>query len=123
MTASRSELIRRRLRALESLTPELEGAALVSFDGLMIVSCLPDSLTDDLMAAMAAAMLALGERIAKDLRRGALSQVFIKGDEGYVLMMAVDDKAVLTTLLNDEAKLGLVLLDMRRAVKDLRQLL
>lgn len=123
MNASRAELIQRRLSALASLTPELEGAAVISVEGLMIASRLPESLTDDLMAAMSAAMLALGERIAKDLGRGELSQVFIKGDEGYVLLMAVDDNTALTTLLRDEAKLGLVLLDMRQAAADLRRLL
>ena len=112
-----------RLSALESLTPELEGAAVISVEGLIIASHLPEALTDDLMAAMSAAMLALGERIANDLKRGKLSQVYIKGDQGYVLMMAVDENTVLTTLVNEDAKLGLVFIDMKRAVADLRRLL
>ena len=37
--------------------------------------------------------------------------------------MAVDDDAALTAVVSDEAKLGLVLLDMRQAAADLRQLL
>lgn len=89
----------------------------------MIASRLPEALPDDLMAAMAAAMLALGERIANDLRRGNLRQVFIKGEHGVVLLLAVDEDAVLTALVSDEAKLGLVFLDMQRAAADLRQLL
>ena len=68
-------------------------------------------------------MLALGERIAKDLDRGVLTQVYIKGDDGYVLLVSVDERAVLATLANDESKLGLVLLDMQEAASDLRQLL
>ncbi len=123
MNASRTALITQRLRALEALTPALEGAAVVSVEGLIIASCLPESLAEERMGAMSAAMLALGERIANDLRRGELRQVYIKGDAGCVLLMAVDEGAVLTTLVSDEAKLGLVLLDMRRAVADLRQLL
>ena len=123
MNGSRAELIRQRLVALESLTPALEGAAVISIEGLMIASCLPKTLTDDLMASMAAAMLALGERIADDLDRGELSQVYIKGEFGYVLLMAVNEKAVLATLASEEAKLGLVFLDMQQAAADLRQLL
>ena len=65
MSASRGELIERRLISLESLTPELEGTAVISVEGLMIASRLPRALTDDLMASMSAAMLALGERIAQ----------------------------------------------------------
>ena len=67
-------------------------------------------------------MLALGERIADELGRGALDQVLIKGDNGLVLMMAVSDQAVLTVLAGEDAKLGLALLDMRRAADALREL-
>lgn len=123
MNASRAELIERRLIALESLTPELEGTAVISIEGLMIASRLPQALTDDLMASMSAAMLALGERIAHDLNRGELNQVYIRGEQGYVLLMAVNENAVLTALASEEAKLGLIFLDMKQAAADLRQLL
>lgn len=123
MNTSKSERIKARLGALQSLTPELEAAAVISVEGLMIASSLPESIAEDRMAAMSAAMLALGERIAKDLDRGELHQVYIKGGDGYVLLMSVDERAVLATLANLEAKLGLVILDMQEAVADLRQLL
>ncbi len=123
MNRSRAESIAERLKELEKLTPELEGAAVVSVEGLMIASRLPEALSDDVMAAMSAAMLALGERIAQDLNRGKLDQVVIKGDQGYVLLMAVNENAVLAALVSEEAKLGLVFLDMRKALVNLRQLL
>ena len=123
MNSSRSERIEARLRALQSLMPELEAAAVISFEGLMIASSLPETIAEERMAAMSAAMLALGERIARDLDRGELDQVHIKGEDGYVVLMAVDERAVLATLASDEAKLGLVLLDMRNAVVDLKQML
>jgi len=123
MNRSRAESITERLNELEKLTPELEGAAVVSVEGLMIASRLPEALSDDVMAAMSAAMLALGERFAQDLNRGKLDQVVIKGDQGYVLLMAVNENAVLAALVSEEAKLGLVFLDMRKALVDFRQLL
>ena len=123
MRISRSEQIVERLGTLKSVTPELEGAAVISVEGLMIASFLPEELEEDRMAAMSAAMLALGERIATDLGRGKLERVFINGDDGVVLLMSVDDKAVLTTLVSNEAKLGLVFLEMQDAVADLRDLL
>lgn len=88
----------------------------------MIASSLPEELGAELVAAMSAAMLALGERIAQELGRGALDQVLIKGDNGYVLMTAVNDNAVLTVLVGEEARLGLALLDTRRTAADLREL-
>ena len=123
MNGSRTERIETRLRALLSLTPELEAAAVISVEGLMIASSLPETIAEERMAAMSAAMLALGERIARDLGRGELDQVHIKGEDGYVVLMAVDERAVLATLASDEAKLGLVLLDMRNALVDLKRML
>ncbi|MCE2470441.1 MAG: roadblock/LC7 domain-containing protein [Anaerolineae bacterium] len=120
--ASRSESIEKRLDALRLSGSDIQAAAAISVDGLMIAGSLPDDLAEELVAAMSAAMLALGERIAQELGRGALDQVFIKGDTGYVLMAAVNNNAVLTVLVGEEAKLGLALLDMQRTAEALREL-
>jgi len=68
---------------------------------------------------MSAAMLSLGERIASELGRGVLNQVYIKGNDGYVILMSVGAEAVLTVLARKEAKLGLIFLDMRRTAEAL----
>ena len=72
---------------------------------------------------MSAAMLSLGERIASELGRGVLDQVYIRGDSGYVILMSVgiadEAEAVLTVLARKNAKLGLIFLDMRRTADDL----
>ena len=52
-----------------------------------------------------------------------LDEVYIHGESGYVLIMSVGTDAVLTALAREEAKLGLVLLEMRRAVTDLRKMI
>ncbi|MBS1249422.1 MAG: hypothetical protein MAG431_01002 [Chloroflexi bacterium] len=70
---------------------------------------------------MSAAMLSLGERIAVELGRGDLDQVYIKGSNGYVMLMSIAEEAVLTALAREEAKLGLIFLDMHRATEDLAQ--
>jgi hypothetical protein len=78
---------------------------------------------EDRVAAMSAAMLSLGERIASELGRGSLEQVYIKGSNGYVILMSIGSEAVLTALARENAKLGLILLDMRRAVEILSTLI
>jgi predicted regulator of Ras-like GTPase activity (Roadblock/LC7/MglB family) len=103
------------LKNLEATTPDIEASAVVSVDGLMIASALPQDVEEDRVAAMSAAMLSLGERTAKELARGGLSEVYVKGQNGYVLLMAAGENAVLTTLAREGAKLGLVFLDMKRA--------
>jgi predicted regulator of Ras-like GTPase activity (Roadblock/LC7/MglB family) len=67
-------------------------------------------------------MLSLGERIAGELGRGTLDEVYIRGEEGFVLLTAVGQEAVLTALAREEAKLGMIFLEMRRAAEDLSKL-
>jgi predicted regulator of Ras-like GTPase activity (Roadblock/LC7/MglB family) len=119
LTTSRNQKLENRLREMQSSSPDIEGSAIVSVDGLSIASELHQNIEEDRVSAMSAAMLSLGERIASELGRGVLEQVYIKGENGYVLLMAVGEEAVLTVMARKEAKLGLILLDMRRAVEDL----
>jgi predicted regulator of Ras-like GTPase activity (Roadblock/LC7/MglB family) len=119
MSQSRTTRIIDRLRELQVSTPDVEASAVVSVDGLTMASSLPAGVEEDRVAAMSAAMLSLGERIAGELGRGNLDQVYIRGEQGYVLLMDVGEEAVLTVLAREQAKLGLLLLDMRRAAKDL----
>jgi len=123
VTKSRAQLIVDRLRDMQASSPDIEASAVVSVDGLTIASALPQGVEEDRVAAMSAAMLSLGERIASELGRGGLEQVYIKGSEGYVILMSVGQEAVLTALARENAKLGLILLDMRRALEALSKLL
>lgn len=123
MTKSRSQLIVEHLRDMQASSPDIEASAVVSVDGLTIASALPQSVEEDRVAAMSAAMLSLGERIASELGRGSLEQVYIKGSQGYVMLMSVGQEAVLTALARENAKLGLILLDMHRTVEALSKLI
>ena len=123
MTKSRSQLIVEHLRDMQASSPDIEASAVVSVDGLTIASALPQGVEEDRIAAMSAAMLSLGERIASELGRGSLEQVYIKGSNGYVFLMSVADDAVLTALARENAKLGLLLLDMCRAADALSKII
>jgi predicted regulator of Ras-like GTPase activity (Roadblock/LC7/MglB family) len=120
---SRTEQMVARLKSLQVSTPDIEASAVVSVDGLIIASALPSDVEEDRVSAMSAAMLSLGERIAGELARGTLDQVYIRGAEGYVILTSVGEEAVLTVLARKDAKLGLVFLDMRRAAEDLVRLI
>ncbi len=116
---TRTQRIIERLRDMRSTSPDIEASAVVSVDGLTIASDLPATTEEDRVSAMSAAMLSLGERIATELGRGGLDQVYVRGDNGYVLLNAVGEEAVLTVLCRRDAKLGLVFLDTKRAAADL----
>ena len=123
MVTSRTDRLTEALYALQSGTSDIEASAIVSVDGLIIASALPAGSEEDRVSAMSAAMLSLGERIAMELGRGVLEQVYVKGDRGYVILKAVGDEAVLTVLARHNAKLGLVFLEMGRAAQNLTSFL
>jgi len=122
LAKTRTQQMVDRLRELQAVSPDIEASAIVSVDGLTIASALPQGIEEERVSAMSAAMLSLGERIAMELGRGRLEQVYIKGENGYVILMAVGEEAVLTVLAREQAKLGLIFLDMRRAVQELEAL-
>ncbi|MCB9430867.1 MAG: roadblock/LC7 domain-containing protein [Ardenticatenaceae bacterium] len=119
---SRTEMMVDRLRDLQAAS-EIEASAVVSVDGLIMASALPSGVDEDRVSAMSAAMLSLGDRIADELKRGTLEQVYIRGSAGIIVLMAIGEEAVLTVLARADAKLGLIFLDMRRAVEDLSRLI
>lgn len=119
---SRAEQMQQILKSLVSGTPDVEGAAMVTLDGLPLASALPSGADEDRVSAMAAGVLALGERTAKELRRGGLEQVYVKGSDGYVILMQAGHEAVLQAIVGPAAKLGMVLLDMKRAAQELARL-
>lgn len=120
-TGTRAAQLVSRLRDMQAVVPDIIASALVTVDGLTLASALPSDVEEDRVSAMSAAMLSLGERIATELQRGTLDEVYIRGEEGFVLLSAVGESAVLTALSRNEARLGLIFLEMRRAAADLKE--
>ena len=113
----RADMLTSILAELNGSSADIEASAIVSTDGLMMAALLPSNMDEDRVGAMSAALLSLGDRTAKELARGGLEQVLIKGDKGYILMTHAGDDAVLTVLAKPQAKLGLIFLDVKRAAE------
>lgn len=120
---TRGEQLANTLSRLLESSPEIEAAALVSLDGLAMASALPDMMQEDRVAAMSAAILGLGERASAELGRGALNQVFVEGEDGYVFLMSAGGRAVLTALAGHGAKIGLVFYDLKHAAAKIAEIL
>ncbi len=117
--ANRQLAMNHELRRLLATTSDIEAAAVISMDGLILTSTLDDATTEDRVSAMSAPLLSLSEMISHELGRGQLEQVFIRGENGDVLLMSIGDAAVLTVMSKREAKLGMVIYYMRRAAKQI----
>lgn len=117
---TKAEHLAHALDRFLDVSPEVEAAAVVSADGLPMASALPDHVEEDRLAAMSAALLTLGDRAAEGLGKGELAQVFVEGSTGYVILMAAGPHAVLVAVTSRDAKVGLVLFEMRKAVAEVK---
>src|SRR3970040_1024857 len=118
MDRASRELLVKRLRELQTHPTGGEASGVVAVDGLIIASSLPGGVEEDRVSAMSAAMLSLGERIAGELGRGGLHEVYIHGSSGYVLLTSAGVEAVLTVLAREQARLGVILFEMRPAAEN-----
>ena len=119
----RTDMFQHVLEELKGSSADVEASALISTDGLMIASALPQGMDEDRVGAMSAALLSLGDRAARELARGTLERVLLQGERGYVIMSSSGQEAVLTVLAKQNAKLGLLFLDIKRAAEALSKLI
>lgn len=122
-TMDRLHEIERILQELQARIPDLEGLAVVSKEGLSIASMLFTTVDEDRIGAMTAASLSLSDRIVLELERGIMDQVIITGTNGLVIIRDAGEHAVLVGIAKPNAKLGLLLLDIKRAAKKLAGLI
>jgi predicted regulator of Ras-like GTPase activity (Roadblock/LC7/MglB family) len=99
----------------------VQGAAIVSPDGLALASSLPSGMDEERVAAMSAAMLSLGERIGRELKRGEIARVLVEGEQGYGILTSCTEEAVFLILADHDAKLGIINLEIKNVVGEIRK--
>jgi predicted regulator of Ras-like GTPase activity (Roadblock/LC7/MglB family) len=120
---SRIDDLNKALSNLQASSSDVEACAVVSEDGLIIASLLPQGVEEERIAAMSAVMLSMGERISLELKRGDLEQLYVKGKSGYFLGMNAGAHAVLIAMARKDAKLGLIFFDLNKAAEATKQVL
>ena len=108
------------LERLRENSDEIFASALMTRDGMMVVADIADPSTEDRLAAMSAAVLSLGERIADELLQAGTERVMIKSPKGYIVVTAVAKDLLLTVIARFDAKLGMVFHDIEKVVKELK---
>lgn len=121
--AINSEKLGHILKDFVSATNDVEGAAIVTPDGLPLATTLPSNMDDERVSAMSAAMLSLGERIGKELVRGAIDRIYVEGNQGLSILTSCGEDAVFLVLATQQAKQGLLMLEIKRTLGDLKSIL
>ncbi len=111
------------VRAFVTETRHVEGAALLTPEGLPMAGTLPNGLETERAAAMAAAVITIGNRVGEELQRGTVQQLLIQGTEGYSMLTICGKEALFLVLTTLEAQQGILLLEIRRIVNEISQII
>ncbi|NJR68651.1 MAG: diacylglyceryl transferase [Synechococcales cyanobacterium CRU_2_2] len=115
-----NQKLNRVLHNFVTSTHDIQGAALVTPDGLPFAATLPAGMEEERVAAMSAAMLSLAERIGMELARGQIDRIYVEGDQGYGVLTSCGEDAVLLVLASQAARQGLLMLEIKRVVAELK---
>ncbi len=121
--AINSEKLGNVLQQFVSSTSDVQGAAVVTPDGLPLASSLPGGMDDERVSAMSAAMLSLGDRIGRELARGEIDRIYVEGVEGFSILTSCGEDAVFLVLAGKAAKQGVLMLEIKRTLGELKALL
>ena len=111
------------LSNFERNVPHVQATAVVSTDGLVIASRLPDQVEEDRIGAMGAAILSISSRSGDELDRGDMERVLIEGESGYILIRSIGEDAILVALVEKDVRLGMLFYECKKCIEKLTELL
>jgi len=120
---SREQLMLQMLKELKAECSGVEAAVLISSDAMPLASDISDSIPEEVICATASALISAGENVAGDLSRGSIGQIYLRGDEGDMVVVKVNDHAELACTVNHRAKMGLTLMEVARCAKKLSEVI
>lgn len=130
MAEYRVQLLEEILQQLHATVGGLFGTVVVSTEGFVVAayagdgrSRLENPIDSPQIAAMAASIIALGERVLGRLSRGEIDRILLDGSEGGIVVVPVGHEAALAAMVSKEAKLGLVMYEVRRAANEVEKVL
>jgi predicted regulator of Ras-like GTPase activity (Roadblock/LC7/MglB family) len=122
-SASGVEGVEQVLEDLRALSGEVTTAAVLSRDGELRASTLPPGVDQERYAAMLAALVGVARRVARENGGSGFAQARIKEEGGYVLLVGLEGGETLTATTGPDARVGLVLYDMRNVRRELERML
>ncbi|MFE7414991.1 roadblock/LC7 domain-containing protein [Streptomyces laurentii] len=102
------------LRRLRARLPQLTGALAASIDGMVLARDAVDAEAES-VAALTAAALGVGQRLADTTGQGGFKELLVRGENGYVATYAAGGSAVLTLLAEPRINVGRLHLEARRS--------
>ena len=105
----------RVLGDLRALSEDIKSCAVLSRDGEFLSSTHGPGVDRERATAMLTALVNLAERTARENGKDHASQVRVKAEGGYVLLVRLEGGGALVATTDLDARVGLALYDMRNA--------
>lgn len=115
-----TEGLRAVLDDLHRACKDIQLSMVATRDGLTM-SSLGTVLEPERVGAMCSELLTVCEKTAKELQRGHLEQMLVKGENGCLLLLSSGEHAVLAVMSRPDANLGMVFLEAERAALAISQ--
>ncbi|MFW9804043.1 MAG: roadblock/LC7 domain-containing protein [Candidatus Thorarchaeota archaeon] len=109
------------LKRLEAES-EVDGSALVTDRGQLMVAALHSDVDDKAISAMAAALMSIGNRVGAALNSGVPKNVVIEGTRKTVIVRKLEKVSLIATASNN-SKIGLIDFEMDKAVAAIEEVL
>ncbi|MCB0209299.1 MAG: roadblock/LC7 domain-containing protein [Anaerolineae bacterium] len=127
----KTDLLEDALKEMCSKLEGVQGAVIVSIEGFVVAAFTPrDSDMDEegptsspQVAAMAATLIALGERTLSRLAQGDMLRLLIEGSDGGMLVVPANQRASVAVMVGREAKMGLVLYALQQSSRKISTIL
>ena len=131
----RMDLLQNALASLCNSLAGVRAAVIVSIEGFVVAAYEPTrtvkngrgeedgTASSPQVAAMAATLIALGERTLARLGQGDLNRLLIEGDFGAMLVVPASNRAAVALMVPSNAKMGLSLYALKQASMEISAIL
>lgn len=129
-TRYRSQDLEHTLRQLHYAVKGIKASVIVGVDGLLMAAY-PSTDYDNYddnptsspqVAAMAATLAGLAERVLKRLAQGDMRRLWMEADEGFMIVYPAES-AMLAILVDKDTKPSMLMYAARRALEDIKRTL
>lgn len=118
-----TEDLDRVLADLRALSGDIESCAVLTGDRNLLASSHASAVDRGRIAGLLAALVDLSERVAREGGKDNASQLRVDTGEGHLLLVRLEGGGVLAATTGPEARVGLVLYDMRNSRAEVERVL
>ncbi|MFQ6130588.1 MAG: roadblock/LC7 domain-containing protein [Armatimonadota bacterium] len=109
------------LQELRRRRGDVIGVAIASVDGFPIASDVPPDVEGEELAALSAELFSQSSRSSTQFGGGDLTELYARGEQGYLVVMKAGEEGLLVCLAAAEASLGMLMVELRKAAEQVEE--